>query len=458
MSDVAFGHRAARAALTAAFVLICLTAYLRIAQTQSVKNRDMRWNDQVFYMKAAIKAYETRFAYTGDRSRMPLYPFLQALFYSPELSSEAFFQQGKRLNIVLSLFCVAALSYLFFSRFSRLYAAYAMLLIALVVFAIKSSFFQTELLFYTLLGLTFILSIDTINKPNKYKTVALGAMFALCQYAKASVMPGLLIFAASYGVLVLAKLYKRELDAHCARNILFSAVMPILVFLLLLSPYLLESKEKYGTYFYNVNTTFYIWYDSWDEAKAGTYQAGDTIGWPDLPDDEIPSLGKYLEEHTAQDILDRFVNGAILMVKSACVTDHPFNHAYGYCSQVALGLVVLAGSLIVVTKKGRVSLSNRSLQAVFYVCLFFLVYFAAYAWYMPIINFRGARTVLSLLIPLMWTVGIVVHHPHIRSLQVTVRERDINFFHLVYGLISLTLFVEIFRLITFGAAEFWAGA
>ena len=358
MSGVAPGHRAAGAALTAAFVLICLAAYLHIAQTQSIKNRDMRWSDQSSYMDEATKAYETRFTYTSNRNRMPLYPFLQALFYSPDLSPEAFFQQGKRLNVVLSLFCIALLSYVFFSRFSRLYAGYAMLLIALVVFAIKSPFFQTELLFYTLFGLTFILSIDTIKAPNKYKTVALGAMFALCQYTKASAMPGLVIFAASYGVLVLTKLYKREVNAHCARNILFSAVMPVFVFLLLLSPYLLESNEKYGTYFYNVNTTFYIWYDSWEEAKAGTNQAGDTIGWPDLPDDEIPSLSKYLEEHTAQDIVDRFVNGITLMVKSACVIDHPFMYAYGYCSQVALALVVLLGSLFVVVKNGRESLSK----------------------------------------------------------------------------------------------------
>ena len=218
MSAVAPGHRAAGAALTAAFVLICLAAYLHIAQTQSIKNRDMRWTDQSSYMDSAIKAYETRFAYTGDRNRMPLYPFFQALFYSPDLSSEEFFQRGKRLNVVLSLICIALLSYVFFSRFSRLYAAYSMLLIALVVFAIKSPFFQTELLFYTLFGLTFILSIDTIKAPNKYKTVALGAMFALCQYSKASAMPGLFIFAASYGVLVLTKLYKRELNAHCART------------------------------------------------------------------------------------------------------------------------------------------------------------------------------------------------------------------------------------------------
>ena len=245
---------------------------------------------------------------------------------------------------------------------------------------------------------------------------------------------------------------------NAAGNILFSAITPAVVFLLLLAPYLLESKEKYGTYFYNVNTTFYIWYDSWDEAKAGTLQAGDHFGWPALPDDQIPSLSKYLEEHTAQDIVDRFANGVSLMVKSACAIDDLFNYAYGYCSQVALGLVVLVGSLLAITRSGRLRLSSYSRQAVVYVCLFFLIYCAAYAWYMPIINFRGARTVLSLLIPLMWTIGLIIHHPYTLNLKVTVQERDISLLHLVYALISLTLLVEIFRLVTFGASVYWAGA
>jgi hypothetical protein len=458
MPQIGNYRRAVGGAMTITLVLLCLAAYLHIAQRQSLKNRDMRWTDQLSYMNAAIKTYETRFAYTGDRNRMPLYLFLQALFYSPELSLEEFFQQGKRLNIVLSLFCVAALSYVFFSRFSRLYAAYAMLLIALIVFAIKSPFFQTELLFYTIFGLTYMFAISTIKAPNKYKTIVLGAMFVLCQYTKASAMPGLFIFAASYGVLVLAKLPKRQLQARYAGNVLFSALMPIFVFLLLLSPYLLESKEKYGTYFYNVNTTFYLWYDSWDEAYSGTYEAGDLYGWPDLPDEEIPTLKKYLDEHTLQDILARFADGIVAIVKSACVTDTPFRYAYGYCSQVALGLVALLASLIVISKVTRASISLEDRHTFIFAFLFFAVYVAAYAWYMPIINFRGTRTVLSLLIPLMWTIGLVVHHPYIRRWQVEIGNRNIYVLQLVYALISLTLLVEIYRMITYGASAHWAGA
>ena len=367
-------QRAALAVLTAVIVLLCLAAYLHIAQTQSSKNHNMRYTDQSAYMDAAIKAYETRFAYTGDRNRMPLYPFLQALFYSPDMSAEDFFQHGKRLNIVLSIVCIAVLSAVFFTRFSKLYATYSLLLIALIVFAIKSPFFQTELLFYTLFGLTFILSIDTIRSPSRYKTIALGAMFALCQYTKASAMPGLFIFAFSYSVLLLARLRRHELKTDSLKRLLFSAFAPILVFLLLLSPYLLESKANFGSYFYNVNTTFYLWYDSWDEAKAGTLGAGDHLGWPDMPDEEIPSLRKYLDEHSTQQILQRFRGGLATIFKSACQIEGPFKYAYGYCSQVGLGLLTLAGSIALIVKRPGLRLSDSSLQIAIYASVFFSFY------------------------------------------------------------------------------------
>lgn len=449
-------RRLAGAASAVAIVLACLAAYLHIAQTQSVKNHNMRYTDQSAYMDAAIKAYETRFAYTGDRNRMPLYPFLQALFYSPELSPEAFFQQGKRLNIVLSIVCIAVLGYVFFSRFSKLYAAYALLLLALIVFAIKSPFFQTELLFYTLFGLTFILSINTIKAPSRTKSLALGAMFALCQYTKASAMPALFIFAFSYGALVLAKMRQRDFQAADAKDLLFSTIAPILAFLLLLAPYLLESKAKYGSYFYNVNTSFYIWYDSWEEAKAGTLGAGDHLGWPDLPDEEIPSLQKYLDEHTAQDMLNRFRDGAATIFKSACQIDAPFLYAYGYCGQVGLGLLVLAGSLALMASGKGPRLSDRNMQVAVFAAAFFAVYFISYVWYMPII-IRGARTVLSLLIPFLWITGLVAHHPRIQSLRVNIRGRDIGLFKLVYALMTLTLCAEIYQMITVGASTYWAG-
>ncbi len=449
-------RRLAHAFLALGALLICLAAYLSIAERQSAKNRDMKWTDQSSYMDAAVAAYETRFADTGPRNRMPLYPFLQALFYSPDMSSEAFFQHGKRLNVILSLVCVAALGALFFARFSRLYATWSMLLIALIVYAIKSPFFQTELLFYTLFAFAFGLSISAIRAPSLKKSLALGVLFALCQYTKASAMPGLIIFALSHCLLVFAALRDRARSAASPRDIAAAAILPVLVFLILLSPYLIESKQKYGTFFYNVNTTFYIWYDSWDEAKAGTLQAGDHRGWPDLPAEDIPSLTKYLEEHSARDILNRVGDGLAVMLKSACQIEGRFNYAYGYCSQVALSMLALAGCLLCLARTPGLCIGARDWQAVAFVLAFFLMYVCAYAWYMPII-IRGARTLLSLLIPFLWALGLVVHHPRIQGLRVAAGGRQFSLFRLFYGFMLLTLSVEIYRMLDYGASSYWAG-
>ncbi len=123
-----------------------LLAYLHIADEQSAANDNPSYVDQSAYMNFARKVYESRFQFTGTRSRMPLYPWIQALFYAPELTEEQFFEQGKKLNIIISVVCLAVLGIAFFVRFPRLYASYAMLVIAYLLFALKAPWLQAELL------------------------------------------------------------------------------------------------------------------------------------------------------------------------------------------------------------------------------------------------------------------------------------------------------------------------
>ena len=63
----------------------------------------------------------------------------------------------------------------------------------------------------------------------------------------------------------------------------------VFTFLAVEYPHISNSKRIYGHYFYNVNSTFYIWYDSWDDVMQGTRVHGDRVGWPDMPEDQIPS-------------------------------------------------------------------------------------------------------------------------------------------------------------------------
>ncbi len=436
--------------------LFFLSLYLNVAQQQSEVNNDLTRSDQNSYMDIAKKAYETRFQYTGTRNQMPLYPWIQALFYSPQMDDEAFFQQGKRLNVALSLVCLLALGVAFFAKFSKLYAFYSLLVIAFLVFAIKSPFFQVEILFYTLFAFAFMLSLDTLISPKWYKSVGVGALFALAHFSKASGMPGLFIFISSYGILFLLKLFNRNLDREQVRQILVHALTPLVVFMGLLFPYFQESKEKYGTYFYNINSSRLMWYDSWDEALNAARLAREQGGWTNLPAEEIPSLSNYLKEHSPGDMIARFRLGAKHLIWSGC--NYQFSlYTFGHCSQVVLSLVIFALCLPILLFKGSQSKNNhKHVHIGLYILLFFVLYGLSFLWFIPISG-RGPRTIFTLMIPLLWTIGFIVHSPQIQSLQFKLFQRTIRVIDIAYVLMLLTLFYEIYQVVTVRAAGLYGG-
>lgn len=441
--------------LAIAAVLGFLYLYLHVARIQFDVNDDMRKTDQKSYMRFAVKAYESNFGYTGGRNQMPLYPFLQALFYSPSLDDAAFFEQGKRINIGLSLVCLAVLTAAFFSKFSRLFSVYALLTVAFLVFSFKSPYFQTEILFYTLFGLAFITSVEALVSPKWYKSVGVGLLFALAHLSKASALPGLVFFVSSYVLLILGRLITRRSSRAELLDLCKLGAAPGLIFVVLLFPYFQESKQIYGNYLYNVNSTFYMWYDSWDEAVAGTRAAGDRVGWPDLPDEQIPSLSKYLDEHSNEQIIDRFRSGAQRLINFACIL-RKSKHRFGYCSQVGLNLIILACSLALIAVRSHVRHAARHIHVLLFIGIFHLFYALAFAWYMPLIG-NGPRTILSLMIPFLWTTGLAVHSETFASYRLRILGWRLSASAVVYSAMLLTLFYEIYQVIDYRAFTMYGG-
>ena len=483
-----------KAAAVLAFAACFGALYLHVADLQDSRNNDMSAHDQSAYLNFAKKAHDSGFKYSGTRNRMPLYPHLQALFYSPDLSDDAFFQQGKRVNVVLSLFCLSFLGFVLFAKFSKLYAAYALLVIAFLAFAYKAPYFQAEILFYTLFGIAFMLSLESLIEPRWYKSAGVGLLFALAFYSKASASPGLGIFLGSYGLLVICKQIVGELTREQLRQIFVNAIAAVVAFVILLYPYIQESKEKYGAYFYNVNTLFYVWFESWEDAAMWAGSAAPRDAWPDLPDDEIPSPGKYIAEHSAGQIIERLRQGFVQINWSLCYGKYS-RFRYGLCSQIGISLLVLVLCLPLMiasihsqtrkkiisasterepetngtaspvkrdnqnlgdTKGGHGAILRRRFHIVSFVIIFFVFYLLSFAWYMPIIG-KGPRTFLTLLIPLLWSVGSIVHSPQIQSLHVAIKGRNIRAFTLVNLLMLLTLFYEIYQVVTWRAGTMDGG-
>ncbi|MCY4526117.1 MAG: hypothetical protein OXB89_05870 [Anaerolineaceae bacterium] len=447
--------------LFAAAVCACVLLYLHIAGIQYEVNQHMGSIDQSAYMDFARKAHETRLHYTGGRARMPLFPWILALFYSEDMTDQEFFEAGKQLNVWLSIVALLALGTAFFVRFSRLYASYAILSIAFLVFVLKSPVFQPEMLYYSLFGCAFMLAISNLSAPTLRKSLALGLLFGLAHFAKASVLPAMVIYIGSFGVLVVVRLLRDKAGRQQALTNGMYALLSLLAFLALLFPYLQESYEKYGSHFYDVSTTFYIWYDGWGEAKAGTRAAGDREGYPDLPPEEIPTLEKYIREHSLQEIFGRFRSGLKWLYELSCILDHTpsqFNSAgdgpggrLGYCSQVSAGLLLMAASLPLLLRRREWRGLLDMGHIIFFVSMIFVVYTMGAAWYIPI-GGTSTRQFLVLAVPFFWTLGLIIHSRPVQELRLRLDNHSFRVFHLTFGLLSLILLDEILLVLTERAA------
>ncbi len=390
-------------ALFLIFALLIVFFYWRGAKVQQNEvNKYMGVSDQSAYMNYARNMAETHYSYVGGRNRMPLYPFVQSLFYRPELSDEAFFVQGKTINLVLSIFLLVGMAVIISSRLHRFLSLNLMLILMFTVFIFKAGFFQAELLFYFLNFCLFLLMWRMLKKPTWPVAILTGICAGLAHLTKASIIPGLLIFIASMALDWLIRINRESVTMESSLMIrsplvyqpLFAAVT-LITFLAVIFPYVQTSKQVFGQYFYNVNSTFYVWYDSWEEVSEGTKAHGDRVGWPDMPADEIPSLSKYLREHSIRQILERFWNGAILISSRAA-------NSYGYLKYVILTAIWLVVSMVIYRRR-TLQLVRANITLTIFLIVYFVAYFLLYAWYSPLVD-GGNRLILAQFFPLMFTM------------------------------------------------------
>ncbi|MCY4147275.1 MAG: hypothetical protein OXE95_12585 [Chloroflexi bacterium] len=454
-------QRSGRLLAFAFATIAALALYFHVARIQSEVNKDHNKSDQSAYIDAAIAAYETSFHDTGDRVRMPLFPWVMALFYSPDMTEETFFATGKVVNTYLSGLILCLISAMFVQRFTLGYAAYASLSIAFLTFAIKAPWFQTEILLYGIFAAAFIRAVDVLRRPVGWRSgLEVGALVALVHFTKAM---GLLFLISYLGALFVQWLAGFALPRKRADSVreqvgwrlLSHAAAFLLAFVVVLSPYLLESYQRFGMPFYNASNTFYVWYDSWQDAKRGTKAAGDREHYPDLPEEQIPSLSKYLREHTATDILDRFVTGAQRMSARSC-TDTKYKYEYGFCSQVGLGLLALA----IVAPWIALRTPKRELAAAAgVICFVILVHLSnalGTVWY-NYIGTSGPRGLLALLVPLFWTLGLTLHSRIGYALRFRFFSIQARVYSAVLTVLGITLVYEIYQTVTHRAFAMWGG-
>jgi hypothetical protein len=380
-------------------LLVLTGVYLHGANLQNhLVNIDSRQTDQGSYLTFAREMRKTNYDYLVPRNQMPVYPLLQSLVYRPGMTNEEFFAAGKDFNVFLSLVILAALYWLFQRYFPPLMTLNLMLITGFTIFMFKAPFFQAELVFYLLHLIVFLLMLQMIREPTVRAGTITGLVLGITHMTKASIMLGLIVFVLFMGAGILVDFFNRVPNKTIVRHKVLPLFLLLLTFLASISVYVSNSKKVYGHYFYNVNSTFYIWYDNWSQAKAGTIAHGDRYGWPDMPADEVPGPLKYLREHSLGQIVGRVQIGLLRVLSNSMLS-------YGYFIYLMIYTLVISTFSFLNWRRCLEKIKQHYLL-VFFAAAYLLLYLLAIAWYSPIAS--GNRFILASFLPYMFVLFYVL--------------------------------------------------
>ena len=263
-------------------------------------------------------------------------------------------------------------------------------------------------------------------RPQWWLAVLAGATTGLAHLTKASVLPALLVWAAVFAAQIL---WTFRTDPWRRLGML---ALVIAAFLAAIFPYIQTSKRIYGTYFYNVNSTFVMWCDSSREAYEFLLAHGNKDEWRKLPPDQLPSFRKYWREHSLAQIARRIVNGSLdLATQNA--------RAIGYYKFVIA--LLMAGALLAKRQRTLVrEIVARNRFAAAFCVMFFAGYFLLYAWYDAIVN--DTRFVLSIFLPFVFAASIFVLRLG-RDRVVSLGGRRIPFEEFLAGLVLSLALIDV---------------
>ena len=332
-------------------------------------------------------AREGALTYFGDRNRMPLVPAVTALAYDDDPA--VFAERAAMLSIALTTALWLALVAVGHALLPREGALLWGLVAAVAILPSRASFVQAELAFYVLLLLTWLGMCRLLAHPRWRTALLAGVLLALAYLTKASALPLLAAYLLVAGVAALGPLLFARRGAKPSAT-LGSAAVVVGVFLALCSPYLLANLQRFGQPFYNVNSTFFMWCDSWPQAQAFAERFDLVQAYPDAPPDQVPGPVNYWHAHTASQLAARLATGL-----------GDLAHLVG--AQPALKYVALAwlwALAVYVSARRRGQAPALARAPIVFSALALVGYVLTYAWYAPIAY--GERFVLSLFLPALF--------------------------------------------------------
>lgn len=379
--------------------------------------------DQTGYLIDAKRIYSNWHRHTnyliGERMRMPAYPAFLAALYSPAMSDDEFFVAARVWNIWLSLALLTGLALLFARFLEPLAALNLTLVVAFGVFIFKAGYTQPELLAYALFFAMFLACCVLLvrrHEPGAYRVGVVAGVLAGATHLTKAVMPPFLgLYAAVYvGQELWGLNQARRAHGTVARAEVVAATHRlgalsalVVTFLAVVSPYILTSKEVFGEYFFNVNTAYYIWYDTGAQARALLLPHTDTRGVISIPVDQLPTMSTYLATRTPGQILQRFTDGLTDMLVRSYTT-------FGFARYLLVYLAATAAVLLSMKQETRALVRQRAALLLFLV-LYALTFTASTAFFSTISGTGTGRFLLMHVAPLLFVLAYVLQREPFRQ-------------------------------------------
>jgi len=394
--------------LAAVVLVVGVSALLHAASI----NQDPAYTDQNAYMDCARKMSQSHYRYVTPRNRMPIYPFLLSLMYRQGMPTSAFFNLCKAFNIFLSCALLVGLFFLLKRSLDRMSALSLVTVFAFTLFAFKAGYVQCEMLFFSLFLASFLLLCTCLLRSSIVLGLSSGIVLGVTHLTKASTLPLLglfVVFGLGRGLWSYLR-EKKKMPFLCV-------ALVILSFFFVTGRYFWTSKRIYGRAFYNVNTTLYVWCDSWSECMEGPHAHGDATSWPQLPADQMPSPRKYFKRHGIEVLWLRPLFGLRQML---------YYWTMGSFGTTGFAVCYLVVTAVLIFRRARESLRRAAKRPflLLFAMGFFAGYLYAYMWYAPIAC--GPRFFLSLYMPLL--VGLVWIQKKLSLPRVRILGREIELF------------------------------
>lgn len=375
-------------------VVVLVFIYMAATGHYAQVNREYWLSDQEAMLNFVRGLEASGFKDQGTRDFMPGFPALASPFVNASLAEREMYAEGKSFNIGLSLVLLAGVFFIVRRYFDLFRAVLFVGIAGLTLYIYKAPYFQPELLYYFLGFAAFVLMLKLLRRPAWPAAIAAGLVLAAAHYVKASVLPAVALFAVAMLAQGVYSLWVKKQNLKTAGRYVIALFIVLLAFLLPLAPFLAESKAIYGSYFYNVTSTYFLWFDSWGEAKASEQVFRYTAGIPDVPKEQLPSLQTYLSTHDLGEISQRFLDGFINQAGN-------WLNTFALISFPLLFLVGLSALAYQRWPRAKQLMAEQPVLTAF-VLLYFIGYTILFAWYGPIADYSDRRFTYGMYLPLLF--------------------------------------------------------